>query len=102
MGVGANFQIPRTNRHMSCEKKILKLAPTASKLFLQVYLFTSRGNCLHFSNLKGRKETIVTVGGVGPRRRGLDLPFGFRVAVGPAEISERFRGKTVSNGLQTA
>ena len=30
----------------------------------------------------------------------MDLPFWFRVAVGPAEISARFRGETVSNGLQ--
>ena len=50
---------------------------------------------------KGRKERVVTVGRVGLRRSGLDLPFWFRVAVGLAEISAKFRGETVENGLQT-
>lgn len=51
-GFGANFQIPRTKppHHMTREKKILKLAPTASKLFLQVISFSNdlrggRGRC---------------------------------------------------------
>ena len=49
---------------------------------------------------KGRKERVVTVGRVGLRRSGLDLPFWFRVAVGLAEISAKFRGETVETGLQ--